>query len=365
MIEKKPINCSTIGRVLGVCGKKVYRWYKEVLSGYTKESEQAMLHVHDIPDPKKNNRKTGEIGVIAVPILKPENFGQHMTIDDKMMGGEDYTIMTNKDSGKIALMLQTRKAAEICEVLQEVDVQIRYAVKTISKDLAENYDWVARTMFPNTVRVDDKFHVVSLGLEALQDIRVRYRQEVLREERDKQEANKALKKAQREEAREQGIPFVDKAESTKTPAPTYANGDTKKELLAKGRYLLFQFEEQWTPTQKTRGEILFQEFPEIERAYRILCQFRLFYRIKIGDTEKAKTALSAWYATVDSSGTEELSLFASTVRHHEPTILNYFSTGQTNAYAESLHNQLQRFIQTNSGTRDKDYFHFRVKMYFS
>lgn len=364
MIEKRPISFSIIGRVLQNDGKKIYRWYKEILSGFLEEKEQLKLHEHDLPQGTAIDPKTGEIPVIFVPIFKPENFGKNMAIDDKNIGGEDYTVLSNKDTGKIAVLAQTTKAADLAKILQKVSVKIRYAVKTISKDLAENYDWIARTLFLNAIRIDDKFHVLKLGFEALQDVRVRYRQEVLTQERKKREEKKALERERKAECERKNKKYEKPKEPLARPK-TYENGDTKKELLARSRYLLFRFEKSWSGSQKERAVILFREFPEIRKAYQLMCHFRHFYQVKIGDTLKAKKKLKKWYAEVSKEEIEEMMNFASTIVHHEDTVLNYFETGCTNAFAESLNSQIQRFVQSNSGTNDRDFFHFRLKGYFS
>lgn len=348
-----PISFSVIGRVVGNDGKKIYRWYKEVLSGFTKPQEQAILHENDIPE--KTDSKTGEISVLPVPIFKQENFGEHMTIDDKNIGGEGYTVMANKITGKIAVLAQTTKTDILASILQKIPVSIRYSVKIISKDLAEGYDWIARTLFLNAIRVDDKFHVLKLGFEALQNVRVRYRQMILTEEKNRREEKKA---------RDHEMKIRPEKKSAALPK-TYANGDTKKELLARSRYLLFSFREKWTESQKERATILFREFPEIEKAYDLMIRFRGFYQTKVGDTTMAKERLKAWYEKVSAADTPEMETFASTVAHHEATILNYFETGQTNAFAESLNAKIQRFVQSNQGTNDRDFFHFRLKGYFS
>ena len=73
------------------------------------------------------------------------------------------------------------------------------AVKTITKDLADNYDWLARSTLMNATRIADKFHVIVLGMEALQAVRIRYRQEILTEERKRTlEAKKEGKTSRRE-----------------------------------------------------------------------------------------------------------------------------------------------------------------------
>ena len=287
-----------------------------------------------------------------------------MALDDKNIGGEGYTVLSNKDTGKIAVLAQTTKADELTKILQKASVKVRYAVKTISKDLAENYDWIARTLFLNAVRIDDKFHVLKLGFEALQDVRVRYRQEVLTEERKKREMKKAQERERKAECERRNEKYK-KAKESKARPKTYENGDTKKELLARSRYLLFHFEKDWSESQKERAMILFREFPEIKKAYRLMCHFRHFYQVKTGDTSKATKKLKEWYAEVSKEEIDEMMNFASTVAAHEGTILNYFETGQTNAFAESLNSQIQRFVQSNSGTNDRDFFHFRLKGYFS
>lgn len=363
MIEKQPISFSTIGLVLQIEGKKMYRWYKEVLSGYLLEEQKRTLHEYDLLKPNVN-LKTGEIQTLPVPILKEEHFGEHMTMDDKNICEEGYTIISNRKTGKIALLAQTTKADILASILQKIPVSIRYAVKIITKDMAEGYDWISRTMFVNAIRVDDKFHVLKLGFEALQNVRIRYRQKVLDEERKKREEKETLERERKAEYEKLEQGWKKSKEQRKKPK-TYRNGDTKKELLARSRYLLFSFQHKWTESQKERAEILFQEFPEMKKAYELMILFRGFYQTKIGDNKEAKKRLSAWYEKVSSSNINEMETFASTVKNHEGEILAYFETGQTNAFAESMNAKIQRFIQSNQGTNDRDFFHFRLKGYFS
>jgi len=297
------------------------------------------LHQYDTVDKNIIEKKTGKFHEVLVPILNPENFGEDMAIDDKGISREGYTVLSNKKSGKIAALIMSTKSSIVCEVLQNIPGNIRMNVKTISKDLAAGYDWVARTMFMNAQRVGDKFHVLKLGFEAMQAVRIRCRQEVLTKEREEQK--------------------------TKTNKRKYENGETKKELLARGRYLLFKFRIEWTRTQEERAEILFREFPEIKTAYELVVLFREFYSIPLGNREKAKEALKKWHTAVSQKNIEELLNFSFTVQRHEPEILNYFDEGHTNAFAESLNSKIESFLNANSGTRDRNFFHFRLKRYFS
>lgn len=344
---------------------KIRRWYQDVLSGYFQKDIQEELHRYDTVDRSIINKETGEVQTVSVPIFKPENIGEDMALDDKNVGGDGYTILSNKKTGKIAFMIQTTKTKIILDVLNKIPSAILFAVKTISKDLAEGYDWVARTVFLNAMRIADKFHVLKLGFEALQTIRIRYRQEILKKEREECETHKERERERREGCKQAGKKFKPEKRRGNTERKTYENGETVKELLARSRYLLFRLRKKWTPSQSQRAEILFREFPEMKRAYDLMNLFRRFYALPIGDRNRAKKNLKEWYEKVSEEEIEEFLLFASTVEKHEGEILNYFEEGHTNAFAESLNAQIESFINSNSGTRDRDFFHFRMKGYFS
>ncbi|MFT4522003.1 MAG: transposase, partial [Bacteroidia bacterium] len=47
------------------------------------------------------------------------------------------------------------------------------------------------------------------------------------------------------------------------------------------------------------------------------------------------------------------------------TIGNYFIAKETNAKAEALNSNIPRFVMTNYGTRNTDFFLFRLKYYFA
>lgn len=337
------------GLVFGISGKKVYDWYRNVLSGFTDPATQSKLHEHDTVDKDLTDKTTGKLKQVFVPILKPENFGKHMAIDDKNIGGEGYTVLSNKDTGKIALLIMSTKAAIIAETLVQVPVAIRMAVATVSKDLAEGYDCVARTCFMNAARIADKFHVIRLALEALQEVRIRHRQAALTAEREKKEAWKKAGNKTKD------LP----------PSKLYANGETAKELLARSRYLLFKFKGHWTESQAERAKILFREFPEIRDAYDLICAFRNFYKCKVGTENRARESLDKWYERTKTSKIEEIKNLRHTVRQHEGEILRYFDDGHANAFAESLNSRIQAFVRSNYGVRDRDFFHFRLMKFLS
>ena len=82
--------------------KTLHYWYKEILSGYKQDVEEGRWCEKKITIVDKD---TGEIlKEKAVSIGKSENFGSHMTIDEKQIGKKMYTLMTNANTGKIAFL---------------------------------------------------------------------------------------------------------------------------------------------------------------------------------------------------------------------------------------------------------------------
>ncbi len=284
-----------------------------------------------------------------------------MTIDDKWIGWEWYTIIANK-TWKIAVMIQSTKSAVIQDVLSKVPASVLFWVKTITADLAENYDWVCRTMFKRAVKIADKFHVIKLWIEALQNIRIRYRQKAIDDERIRYEEFRSSEAERRNELKQQGKLFH---KACFPNAKTYINGETKKQLLARSRYLLFQFKTKWSEYQSERAEILFEEFPEIKQAYQIITSFRTIYNIIDTENIDVSKKFETWRKNAVDSWITEIISFASTYERHKYEILPYFKYRQTNAFAESLNAKIQRFVISNYWIRNRDFFHFRIKQFLS
>ena len=110
------------------------------------------------------------------------------------------------------------------------------------------------------------------------------------------------------------------------------------ELLARSRYLLYKYPDDWTDTQQQRALTLFKHFTEIEKSYKICCDFRTWYRKE--NVEKSKEImikeLKQWYLDVEKDAVMEMENFKSLVERNEGIIVNYFVKGDTNAKAEAI-----------------------------
>ena len=334
--------------------KKIHDWYKNHLSGF--RQAQIQLHEHDIG--LKPSEQTGKQVSIDVPIVKPENMGSHMAIDEKHINGEFYTLLTNGATGKIALMAATTKTDQLAKAMPAFADKC-FGVKIFTRDLASNYDWFGREHFMNAAHVADKFHVLKNGFDALQDLRIYYRQKQLTKRREAYEAYKINKKA-------------DPTLKFKYTEPKLKNSDTHRQLLSRSQYLLYKKQNQWSGSQKQRAGILFDLYPDIEKAYMRICEFRAWYAqeniITHGSKnsmEQIKNQLAEWYKRVEIDDIPEMLNFKHMIGHNSGAILNYFTTGASNAIAESNNAKIQNLLYQNKGTKNIDFFYFRLKNFMA
>lgn len=307
--------------------KEFEKQYKEHLSGYVRWDQKD--HAKDW-------------------VLHAENIGKHLSIDEVAISkGELYTVITNKAAhggkGALVAMVAGTKKDDIVNVLQNIPEQDRNMVTEVTLDMSNAMDAIIRAAFPQADIVTDRFHVQQLVSEAVQEMRNQFRREALKEETA-------------------AIVLAKKEKRTYTPH-IYANGDTKKQLLARSFYLLFKPSNQWTDRQQERATILFQLFPQLEHAYNLSLLFRSGYEHSA--TKKiAQQRLNAWFTKVEQEQIEPFIVAAESIKAHEQTILNYFTNRSTNASAESFNAKLKGFRALVRGVRDIPFFLFRVtKLY--
>ena len=314
----------------------LYSWYRNCLSNFPKEMADGSFHSNDI-------RQKGEES-LAVPILKEENLGDDMAVDEKQVDKEMFTILSNRKTGKIALMAETLKVKELLSLTDKFRDEKRWAVKTITCDLSPSYHWFIRQAFMCATIIADKFHLIKHALDYLNDHRIRLKQTYLNEWRTNCEK-----------------------EGRKVPHLKLQNGETTLELLSRSRYLLFKREQDWTSTQKRRAPLLFKTYPTLQEDYLLVIAFRDWYdKSNIGkENAVLMKQLLEWYKKVDANASDEIKNFKEMIEDHQAKIIPYFKEGKTNAQAENLNKRIQSFIQSNYGVRDKDFFLWRCKLYFS
>jgi transposase len=350
------MNISTFSSILDLDAQMLWRWYRDHLSGFRESESSGEHYQHDLPLP---DGKT-----VRVPVYEPQNFGKEMAIDEKQIGEEMHTIVSNRQTGKIALMARSMRHEDL-EKLLDADSDHCLGVETLTRDLSPLYAAVGEKLFTNSSAVADKFHIIRSLMEACQDVRVRLRQDNLREKRIKHQEHKKREKERKNECQATGKNFV--SEKFVYQEEQLSNGETVLESLARSRYLLFKYPIQWTVSQRSRANALFKKIPEIEKVYYRCCEFRDWMKKEnVGESISGlKKQLQGWMQTVETDDVDEMLNFNSLVERNELPVFNYFRFGVTNAIAENINSQIQRFIIMNQGTRDREFFYFRLRKYFT
>lgn len=356
MVEGKIISIGDIGYVLGMCSKKLNRWYKHVLSGYSESKSNG--------DIKKNDYAIrGHSQRIRVPVVAMEHYGTHIAIDEKHIRGRYHTIISNGSTGKIILMIRSTKSRALYAIVrQHFSSEQMMGVKVVTKDGAQAYDWLSRQAFPNAAKVLDKFHVLKWVFDALQQVRIQLKNEYIITEHEKEQRLKhqyqiALKKAKVSGEK------VSKSDFKLRPE-VLANGETVKEVLHRSRYLLYKYEDQWNEEQIKRAQCLFDKYPQFEAIYIQVLQFRTWYsKDNIGkDPNLQLYKLMDWIEDMRQYKMPALRALATTIKSKAGQIVNYFITGKTNAPAEALNRNIKRFIGVNYGIRELEYFYYRLNI---
>ena len=185
----------------------------------------------------------------------------------------------------------------------------------------------------------DRFHVQKLYYDALDDMRIAYRWTA----RDKE--NEEMKRAK--ERGEAYRPF------------RYSNGDTRKQLLARAKFILTKHKSKWTESQRLRAEIIFENYPELKKAYDLAMELTDIYNAK-SIKDAARLKLAKWFNKVEKLGIDNFYTVIDTFKNHYDTILNFFVNRATNANAESFNAKVKAFRAQFRGVTDIPFFLYRL-----
>ena len=297
-MEKYPITARSLERYYHIDGDQFERQYKESLSGY---------------------RSWDQLSHAAEWLLFPDNLGSYLSIDEtSLSNGELYTIITNREAhggrGAIVAVVKGTKADAVIAVVEQIPEEALQTVQEVTLDLSESMRKIVR-------------------------IRIGHRWEAIQDETNARQEAKGLKK--------------------KYISLTFENGDTRKELLARSRYLLFKSAEKWTDSQKLRVKIVFREYPDIKRAYSLSHSLRMIFNkrsVKAG----ARMNLAKWYREVEESGLDSFNTIAATLYDRSEEILNFYVNRASNAAAESFNAKIKQFRAQLRGVIDIPFFLYRM-----
>ena len=277
-------------------------------------------------------------------LLFDENLGESLSIDETCLSsGEVYTFLTNKAGkggrGTLVAVVRGTKAEDVIRVLEKIDLSKRKTVKEITLDLSSSMMIIARTVFPKALITSDRFHVQKLYYDALDDMRIAYRWMARDRENEEMKETKAKNETYK--------PF------------RYSNGDTRKQLLARAKFILTKHKSKWTESQRLRAEIIFENYPELKKAYDLAMELTDIYNAR-SIKDAARLKLARWFNKVEKLGVDNFYTVIDTFKNHYDSILNFFVNRATNANAESFNAKVKAFRAQFRGVTDIPFFLYRL-----
>jgi transposase len=287
---------------------------------------------------EKVDEQTGEITKgKPLYVFKTENIGSKMSIDDKAIGHEGFSILSNGETGQIAMMIESCKSVEVAQAISLFGNDLN-KVESISCDMAAGYLNVCSDELPRAKVVIDKFHVMQYVYDVVLDVRTRIKKELsgqLSKGKEKTEQDKEIL--------------------------------LKLDVLKHCRYRLTQSPDKWSEAGINVMYQAFENHNELSEAYDLTQKFKKWYDIsnRIKTKSLIIQELHQWYCQVKQSELDEFKSVVKMITKHENEIINFFACGQTNAKAERLNGKINRFISNNYGIKDKDFALYRIAKYFS
>jgi transposase len=332
LIERFPVNISTIAHCFDIKPRTLFLWYKDVISNYHSDKQSGQFAGKKVVEA---DEETGEVlKEQVVHISNPHHVGESMCIDEKMINGKYCTILSNHHSGHIALLLDSVKPSLVKQAIEQLGQQTLSKIQYINADMSPVMKKIGLDTMPHAKIVVDKFHVLKHAYDALQSVRL--------------DIKKSLK-------------------TMTTSSTSNPNGWTDIELLEKTKYLLYKPLDLLDNEQSYLLNTVLEKYPLLHQAYHLMQEFAQWYRpTNIGKPiHKIKEALREWKHKVKQTGIKAFKQIVKMIENHQEEILRYFEKGLTNAKAENINARIQRFIINNYGTRNKDFFFYRLQVYFS
>lgn len=229
------------------------------------------------------------------------------------------TLVADLETGRVLYVAEGKGADALLPFLKRLK-RSRTRVKAIAMDMSAAYARAVRSALPKTPIVYDRFHVVKLMNEHLDELRRAHA-------RDSEAANrKAIKGA--------------------------------RYLVLMGQETLDRYEEKKPGSKERLREALALNEP-LSKGYYLKEKLRLLWELP--DRKSGDALLREWCAEADASGVRELQRMARTLTRHRRGILAYFTHGRiTSGPLEGINNKIKTLKRSAYGYRDQEFFKLKI-----
>lgn len=308
-------------------------------------------------------------------VLLPDNIGEYLSIDESCLQDDLFTIVSNKAGhgrmGTVIAMVRGTKATDVIEVLAQMPMEERLKVKEVTMDLSDSMRTIVESVFPNARITLDCFHILKRCLDAVEELRLRYKREAQADLRRQERRFKARLKRNAAHRRWYRKTHPKKYKGKRRGPkprrrneqfrpPVLENGDTLVELLTRSKHALTQTHDKWSERQQVRMKLLFARYPKLKEAYDNVNKLRAIFRSKTLDREAARTKLHEWYQAIVDCTIREIKSARDAIKAREENVLNYFIERSSNASAESFNSKLKAFRAQLRGVSDLKFFMYRI-----
>lgn len=277
-------------------------------------------------------------------MLHGSNIGENLSIDEtSLSNGEVYTVVTNKAAkgrkGALVAMIKGVASDNVIEKLKRLGLSKRCKVQTVTTDLSGSMKYIASKAFPSAGQISDRFHVQQLMSQAIDEMRIELRWEVIKAENEQIRLSRQRK--------EQYRPKVE------------ANGETLRQIMARSKLIMTRNMSKWNDSQRQRAGILFEHYPQLKTAYNLSMKLTDIYNERI-TAPVARLKLARWYDELEHFDPIRFKTVIDTFATHSDTIVNYFNDRLTNASAESFNAKIKDLRRQFRGIKDTAFFLFRL-----
>lgn len=227
-------------------------------------------------------------------------------------GHEYMTIFTDLETGRILHAVEGRSKEDIRPFIEKLSRKAK-KLKAVAMDMSKSYCFAVREWLPHVDIVFDRYHIMALMNNALDEIR----------------------RGQQNELDQLG-----------------------KQTLKGNRFLLLRNYADLKPDRKARLDELLQVNQPLFVAHSMKEQLRLFW--EEDDFESAMEFLNVWCRDAMQSGIKALAKVAKTLGACKTGLLNYFKHFITNGVVEGINNKIKTLKRQAYGFRDMLYFKLRL-----